>query len=228
MGDVRFDDGAHLGCGQGDGRGVFGCGQELFEFGDGVVRGDGVRGGVGVGVGGVGGGEEGGDVEAGEGGGCLAVAFAGAEFGGDCCGAAGVSGIGGGGGGGDGEVGGLAFFDGGGGDEFLEVGRCGGAEGVGGVGEAGEDFVGWGDGFGGVDGAPADGLVDAVEDGGESVFHAHVFGWLSGGCQSVGCWWRVRSALPFVVCAECGEIHSVDVVAHLFFQSIAGEVTVFL
>lgn len=42
-------------------------------------------GGVGVWVGRVGGGEEGGDVEAGEGGGGLAVAFAGAEFGGDCC-----------------------------------------------------------------------------------------------------------------------------------------------
>lgn len=85
------------------------------------------------------------------------------------------------------------------------------------MGEAGEDVVGWGDGFGGVDGAPADGLVNAVEDGGEGVFHAHVFGWLSGGRQCAGFWRRVRSALPFVVCAECGEIHSVDVVTHRFF-----------
>jgi len=39
---------------------------------------------------------------------------------------------------------------------------------------------------------------------------------------------KMMSSVPFVVRAECCKIHSVDVVAHLFFQGIAGEVAVFL
>lgn len=78
----------------------------------------------------------------------------------------------------------LAFLDGCGGYKFLDVGFGFGLEGFWRVGESSQDLVWWGDGFGGVDGAPADGLVDAVEDGGEGFFHSHVFDWLAEQCQS--------------------------------------------
>ena len=73
----------------------------------------------------------------------------------------------------------LAFLDRRGGCEFLNVVFCFLLECIWRMGEFGEDLVGWRDGFGGVNGAPADGLVDAVEDGREGVFHSHVFGGLS-------------------------------------------------
>jgi len=114
---MRLDDGAHLGRGRRYGGLVFGRGEELLEFGDGVVGGDfgsvdvwGVR-------------EEGGDVEAGEGFGCFAVAFAAAEFRGDCVVVVFVRVEGMSGSGWDWRSG-LAFLDGCGGYEFLKVGSC--------------------------------------------------------------------------------------------------------
>ncbi len=72
MRDLRFDDGGHLFRRVVDGGRVFGRGEHLFEFGDGVVGGDfaafGLR-------------EEGVDVEAREGFDGFAVAFAAFEFG---------------------------------------------------------------------------------------------------------------------------------------------------
>lgn len=70
-----FDDCRKLFRGGVDTGGVLGGVEELAEFRDGVFGGDGFCG--------AGGGEEGGDVEAGEGGGGVAVAFAAAEFGGN-------------------------------------------------------------------------------------------------------------------------------------------------
>ena len=58
-----------------------------------------------------------------------------------------------------------------------------GEEFVGGVGVACEDVVGRGDGFVGVDGTEADGLVEAVEDGGVGLCWGHVFCWVAVSCQ---------------------------------------------
>ena len=61
-----------------------------------------------------------------------------------------------------------------------------------------------------MDGAPADGLVDSVEERGEGFFNGDPL--------------RVIS---FFILGEIVEIHAVDVVGHCFLEGVCGEVSVF-